>query len=383
MATGSLAIPVKLPAPYFGTAEQAARTAWSACDAESGPSALRRSGAARRQLRRRRRGGGGVAAASRGQRHGHGEDGQSEETNLHDDLFGFSVCDRTGCGSGAGSSDGHRRTECQPVAPSGNGAARCWVCVCAGRVGGADFQRVAAGGGLPVQVPLAPGVRIGRGGQPGLPPGAAVHPDLDGGDATCWAQAIPAIVTGPAASRAKGLGTSMRDAVLTAPCWPSHAGPVGVVRRRTGELDVGHPLGGRDVAVEAGNDHAGREAVHQGQGSPFMPTASSASRPSSTADRACRRSSRPPTRRIWSASGPDPGLARAGRPGRRRASARCRRKGRRPRWTRTSGDVPLHQRPDQQVVEGQLDRPVDQAVDAQHPVLGAARWGTTRAVSTR
>src|SRR3954471_6249205 len=85
----------------------------------------------------------------------------------------------------------------------------------AGLVGGPHAQRVQAGGGVPVPAPLAPGVEPagaasvawGQGPLSVLTSTAAMP--LRG------AQATPATVTGPALTWASGLGTSIRDSVLT------------------------------------------------------------------------------------------------------------------------------------------------------------------------
>ena len=119
-----------------------------------------------------------------------------------------------------------------------------------------------------------------------------------------------------------------------------------------------------------------------GSGSPFMPTARMASRPSVTAAMGVL-AVQPSTERqtSWSAPGWTPARASRSRQRARRASGRCRRRGRRPRWRRrssvmsrsTSGIV-------EQVGVGQRERAVDHAVDAQRPGRRRRRAGHERGV---
>ncbi len=68
----------------------------------------------------------------------------------------------------------------------------------------------------------------------------------------------------PADGRADDVGVSIRDCVLIGPeLGPPPFDPVRVERVERGELEVGHPLGARHVAVEPGHQHPDREAVGQ------------------------------------------------------------------------------------------------------------------------
>ena len=74
-------------------------------------------------------------------------------------------------------------TECQPVAPSGKGSRRTSVLDDSVAIGRPDLESMAAGRGLPVERPLAPGVDGVDGGEAGRLPRAVVDADLDRVDA--------------------------------------------------------------------------------------------------------------------------------------------------------------------------------------------------------
>ena len=78
------------------------------------------------------------------------------------------------------------------------------------------------------------------------------------------AQAMPAIATRPACSRP--VGVSIRDWVrIGRLLGPAERHPVAVERLEGRELELGEPLRGGDVAVQAGHDQAGRIAMGDGQ----------------------------------------------------------------------------------------------------------------------
>ncbi len=134
--------------------------------------------------------------------------------------------------------------------------------------------------------------------------------------------------------------TSMRDSILTGPLRaPAAVGPVGARPVEPGDLELDHPFGRRDVAVEAGHHHPHREAVLLGSGSPFMPIAKIALRSSSCSTDSGVPAVKPSMLCESTMSAPD-GRLRARRAcggSGSRATARCRSGCRRPRSRRTSG----------------------------------------------
>ena len=189
--------------------------------------------------------------------------------------------------------------------------------------------------------PLPPGV-VGRhvAERVAGTPLAVVDPDLDLADAAVHRpghagerRRSPA---GPRACR----GTSIRACVLIGACCAQPRGdPVGVVGRPRRQLEVDDPLGRRHVAVEArARPGAPGSRARAGSGSPFMPTASIASRPSMIA--ATRRAAREAVGRRLTAAASAPACGRRPRPAGRRSGdaqprARCRPGRHRPRSTRT------------------------------------------------
>ena len=167
--------------------------------------------------------------------------------------------------------------------------------------------------GVPFEDPLAPGVDGVDGRRAGPP--AMAPPSTRTSTRSmprCCAQATPAMATLPAATRANGLGVSIRDIVLIGLPSPSRARPSTGRRRRSGQLELDQPLGGRDVAVQAGHDHPDRVAVDGRQR-----LAVHRRRPASRRDRrgrprsgcrsTCRRSS---GETIWSAPAWTPACSR-------------------------------------------------------------------------
>ena len=152
----------------------------------------------------------------------------------------------------------------------------------------------------------------------------------------CWAHATPATVTGPAVSRLRRAGRV--DAGLgldRALRRPAARHPVRVEVVEAGELELGHPLGGRDVAVEAGHHHADREAVLDRQR--LAVHADGEQGVAAVAQHGGRGAAGPAVDR---AADDLVGAVLAARPRRagpraaRRASGRCRSGRRRPRWRR-------------------------------------------------
>src|SRR3712207_3289391 len=132
--------------------------------------------------------------------------------------------------------------------------------------GGAGLGGVLAGSGVPVVDVLAPGVNVKLLGEPGVVPGlAAVGRDLDALDA---AGGRP----GDAADRGLAgwdLGAVLHGVDAGLGLYGALLGPGALdpvrVEVPVGELYLGDPLGGRDVAVEAGDDEAHRVAVLEGK----------------------------------------------------------------------------------------------------------------------
>ena len=84
----------------------------------------------------------------------------------------------------------------------------------------------------------------------------------------------------PSADRCRAGARRSEAGSSSVPSPTSRAGSSTPRRRRTGHLQLGDPLGRRDVSVEPRHHHADREPVVTGSGCPFMPTANMASRPS-------------------------------------------------------------------------------------------------------
>ena len=80
-----------------------------------------------------------------------------------------------------------------------------------GGVGGPRLDHVVAGRRVPVPHPLPPAVDVGHGGQPGLVPRAAVHPDLDRVDALVLGPGDPGDRRGPR-RQLPGAGRARRSA---------------------------------------------------------------------------------------------------------------------------------------------------------------------------
>ncbi len=82
----------------------------------------------------------------------------------------------------------------------------------------------------------------------------------------CGAQATPATCRGPASSRAPvGQGVDTALGLDRRLLGPPPRDPVGVESVPAGELDLGDPLGRRDVSVEPGDHQPGREPVLEGK----------------------------------------------------------------------------------------------------------------------
>ena len=151
-----------------------------------------------------------------------------------------------------------------PVAPLGNGALTLVGLHLAVAVGGPDGRAVAAGRRHPRRTATGARCRRERVGQLGLLPLAVVDLDLDLVDADgSGPRPRRRSATSPAGTRwqrcgGRRCGTAVLIGARSAqPRWIQYC--VEVVEGR--ELDLGQPLGGRHVAVEAGDDEAGREAV--------------------------------------------------------------------------------------------------------------------------
>ena len=229
--------------------------------------------------------------------------------------------------------------ECQPGARRPAPAARaCWSASAPSDVGGPDPHRVLARRSPATGRTTAARCR--------WRPSGAASPAAHGPSSTCTstlliprccAHATPATVTAPALRSAPSRGrVDPRLGLDRRLRGPAARHPVGVEVGEPGQLDLGDPLAGGHVAVQAGHHHPHREAVLDRQRLAVHPDREQ--RVPAVAQhrgRACRRSSRPPS---------------AAPPGRRRAAdrassssvldrraepaARCRSGRRRPRWTR-------------------------------------------------
>ncbi len=81
-----------------------------------------------------------------------------------------------------------------------------------------------------------------------------------------WAQATPAMATVPAVTLASPFGVSIRLwTLIGASSTQPRRDPVLVELVERRQLDLGQPLGGRDVAVQAGHDQPRRVAVLERQ----------------------------------------------------------------------------------------------------------------------
>ena len=82
----------------------------------------------------------------------------------------------------------------------------------------------------------------------------------------CCAQATPPIRFSPASNSSSRRGTSMRDDIFTGPSSPQpRCVQYAEMSSNLRHLPVDHPLAGRHVAVQAGDERADREAVVDGQ----------------------------------------------------------------------------------------------------------------------
>ena len=157
-------------------------------------------------------------------------------------------------------------TECQPVAPSGNGGARSsgWVAPVPSVALTSRVWRpgVASHGQThwrQVSALCSAASRAGRQGPPSARTSTRRIP-------RCWAHATPATATcpaGQAGQRPRGVDAGHGlDRRLAGPAAPD---PVGVEVAEAGQLQVDQPLGGRHVAVQARDQHPHREPVGERQ----------------------------------------------------------------------------------------------------------------------
>ena len=199
-------------------------------------------------------------------------------------------------------------------------------------------SRVLARRGRPRQRPLPPGVAGDRARRASPPPTArrppAPRPWLM---PRCCAHATPATVTVPGRPLgAVARGVDPRLGLDRPLRRPAARHPVGVEVGEPGQLDLGDPLAGGHVAVQAGHDHPHREAVLHRQRLAVHPDREQRVPPvAQHRGRACRRSSRPTERcTTWSAPGSGSRLVEQLLDRRAQPAARCRSGRRRPRWTR-------------------------------------------------
>ena len=148
------------------------------------------------------------------------------------------------------------------MAPSGAGGAKSATCSVAVGVGGPDGDRVVAGGRGPVEPPLPPGVRADR----SRPAGPAATGRRRSAPrpwrCRCAGPRPPRPRRPcPASSVAPRRHVDPGGDLDRAAGRPAERGPVALVGGEGGHLELGHPLGRRDVAVQAGDDHPYREAV--------------------------------------------------------------------------------------------------------------------------
>ncbi len=157
-------------------------------------------------------------------------------------------------------------TECQPVAPSGNGESPGCGLRGPGPVGGADAQRVRAGEGVPLGDPLPPGVDAGDRGHSGGAPGPVVDLPFDGVDAAVLGPRRPGDGDRPGLDAGERLGhVDAGERLHRRPLRVAALRPVRPVGGEPGHLEVGDPLGRGDVAEQAGHHQAGGEAVRHRQ----------------------------------------------------------------------------------------------------------------------
>ena len=261
---------------------------------------------------------------------------------------------------------------CQPVAPSGAAGAALLRSGSRRPLSVARTWSVCSPGvASHRQRPLPPGVRPRR-------TGASVA-SCQGPPSTrtstlemprCCAQATPATITGPARGRLRRrAGVSMRDSRLDRPLrGPAARHPVRVELGERGQLQLGHPLVADTYPYRPGTTIRTGKPCSIGSGSPFMPTASIASRPSSST--AVGRAGGEPVDRAADhlvRAGVRAGLVeqvlqRYAEPARVADQVAADLVG-----DAGQRDVPLDHRPGEQFVERQRDRLVDQAVDPQRP----------------
>lgn len=154
----------------------------------------------------------------------------------------------------------------------GSGLVLGWGLGVAVAIGGADFDVVGAGGGVPIEDPLAPTTLGEFLAEAGFLPFALLS--IDGDDAD-----FDTVDAADAAPGDAGDGLLAGGELLTATrhidaglgldggeLRPASRDPVAVEGGERGEFDIAEPLGGGDVAVEAGDDEAGGEAVVGGEG---------------------------------------------------------------------------------------------------------------------
>ena len=287
VATGALAMPAKLPSPVAGTAEQAAPN-WPSVIAAAlpdgaadrgQPSTAAMDGAidgGRGRSGWRRRGGrrgAGAAGAGAGSDEGDGHDEAGKGPGASALVHVFSPVwwsDPTGWPVPLGLVDRPARdrpddvcvtgqvtvmtTECQPVAPSGNGVARVLRSALRRWRRSRGPRACACRALRPIRGPTGARCRWCRRRRGGPRPMGRRRP----GPRPCRCRgAAPrrrrrwrSCRRAPGRS---GLGASMRDIVLIGRFLdPAALDPVRVVRVERGQLEVDQPLAGRDVAVQAG-----------------------------------------------------------------------------------------------------------------------------------
>ena len=277
---------------------------------------------------------------------------------------------------------------CQPVAPSGSTSALAPVCTSPSPVGRPHAHGVVARLELDGRAPLHPGVVAGRRGRarPAVqaPPSTATSTPVDADVLVPGARRRSS--TSPAATVAPLRGTSIREAILTGPRspqprWVQYASK----SVEAGDLHVDDPLGRRDVAVEAGHDHAHREAVLDRQ---RLAVHRHREHRVAAVGEGLERGAAGPAVVGGLQHGVGAGLRRRPRPGRRASSTplhqalpiRSPPTGLETQLSVTQASV--SSRCDQ-VVVGQRDLVVDHAVDAQLPVGGLDARASTNAVSIR